>query len=284
MDIRRNDQNKLNPVIIDQIISKTEKLPWIRRLIEGYIELLNLCENDDEKKLVDRLLDNFIVLDTQKLADSLQKIKDHLVDTFDIKSNNTMFYAFSDNKTADGSQFVIQAFKNKFEFDEGWREKNFSNSLLEINNHNSKYTNIFLIDDFIGTGTTTHSKYTYAKKVLDEKKISYALLEVIAIAGMEFSKILLDSEKVPFYCSYFLKKGISEVYPPNEVAKNIAIMKDLESRLNQKRGKKYFPLGFGQSESLFAIEGINIPNNVFPVFWWPNGIDGLRKTIFKGLR
>ena len=60
------------------------------------------------------------------------------------------------------------------------------------------------------------------------------------------------------------------------------LIEEIESRfLNKKRYK----FGYEKSESLFVLENSNIPNNVFPVFWWPFNLEGERKriTIFKRL-
>lgn len=284
MDIRKNKESKLNPIEIQDILHRIERLPWVKNLIKEYIELLNLCENEEEKDLVNNLVDHFTVLDLHMLSSSLKDIKTKITSDYQITHLDTFFYAFSDNSKPDGSQLIIQAFKNKFLSQDGWSESNFSNNLLDINSHQNKYKNIFLVDDFIGTGNTAISKYRYAKSRLQVKGIKYKCLVVIAVAGMEFSKDLLEQDGIPYFCPYWLKKGISENYPIEEIENKKRIMIQIESRLDNRKGRAFFPFGFEQSEALFSIEEMNIPDNVFPVFWWPYGIEGLRETMFKGLR
>ena len=41
-------------------------------------------------------------------------------------------------------------------------------------------------------------------------------------------------------------------------------------------------LGYGNAESLFAIQGANPPNNNFPIFWWKRYADDKeRKTLLN---
>ena len=57
-----------------------------------------------------------------------------------------------------------------------------------------------------------------------------------------------------------------------------------------KMAKKYsLDIGSGnirykESESLFNLESYNVPNNVFPIFWWPQLKDNnYHKTLFRRL-
>lgn len=284
MDIRRNNTEKLDPDEIESIVLKVTQLSWVKNLLREYIELLNLCESSEEKDLINSLIDKFIVLDTQKLSVSLKDIKNKISEQYNINAKNTIFYAFADDSKPDGSQFIIQSFKNKFQVLDGWDESNFSNNLLNIKSHGSRFKKIFLIDDFIGTGNTTSSKYAFAIRELAKQSIQYDCLVVLSVACMEFTTSRLESEGIPFYSPYLIRKGITDNYSREEVEQKKKLMLQIESRLNKKNGKHFFPFGYEQSEALFSIEEINIPDNVFPVFWWPYGYDGLRNTMFKGLR
>jgi hypothetical protein len=284
MDIRKDAVPKLDPVAIDSILHKTEDLPWLKNLIREYVELINFCESDIEMELINELLNNFTILDLNALSRCLLSIKDILIRDYLINAKDTIFYAFSDDKKSDGSLFVLQAFKNKFNSYEGWEENNFTNSLLEINDHPKRFKKIFLIDDFIGTGNTTVSKYLYAKRKLESLAIDYQKLVVISIAGMGFSKKIVEDEGIIVICPNWLKKGISEGILPGKINAYKNAMLTLEARLDKRKGKHYFPFGYGECEALFSIETVNIPDNVFPIFWWPYKIDGYRNTMFKGLR
>ena len=78
-----------------------------------------------------------------------------------------------------------------------------------------------------------------------------------------------------------LKKGISDFYHEEDLEIKKNIMLTLESKLLKGRKSDYFPFGYKKSESLFSIESYNIPNNVFPIFWWEKTENGYRNTMFK---
>ena len=69
----------------------------------------------------------------------------------------------------------------------------------------------------------------------------------------------------------WLDKGISDYYG-NKVKETLDCMLNLEENLgNEFMGKKLsdVSLGYHKSEALFAIDNLTVPNNVFPIFWWP---------------
>ena len=82
-----------------------------------------------------------------------------------------------------------------------------------------------------------------------------------------------------------LNKGITEQLDGEEKSEAVKNMKSLEKKLGGRLNGKFFPtFGYERSESLYAIEPYNIPNNVFPIFWWPKYKNRkYRKTIFKRL-
>ena len=75
------------------------------------------------------------------------------------------------------------------------------------------------------------------------------------------------------FCGMELQKGITEAIPPAERNRATEAMLELESRILPPRRIPRQPddisynFGYGQSEALFWLEGGNVPNNVFPIFW-----------------
>ena len=103
---------------------------------------------------------------------------------------------------------------------------------------------------------------------------------MVALAVMDFAqKSIVDAnvEILPYFC---LRKGIDSI--PNEEERDNATnaMKALELKLDQTHLKRY-RFGFENSQSLFSLGDNNVPNNVFPIFWWPsNSKKQERNTIF----
>ena len=81
-----------------------------------------------------------------------------------------------------------------------------------------------------------------------------------------------------------MDRAISESFLPSEVEHKIQLMSYLESKLatiiNETELSNYH-LGYKQSEAIFCRKFKNIPNNVFPIFWWKRYADNSnRKTLF----
>ena len=87
------------------------------------------------------------------------------------------------------------------------------------------------------------------------------------------------------YSHIWLLKGISEMAPEDKKERYISEMLSLESKLSWKdKQHNLYSLGYKQSETLFSIESTNVPNNVFPIFWWKHLAYGNeRSTILRRL-
>ena len=81
-----------------------------------------------------------------------------------------------------------------------------------------------------------------------------------------------------------MHKGISGRYRKEELLKRIWSMRYLESQLGSESGEtklKDNSWGYGHAEALYCRQFGNIPNSVFPIFWWNKNIDGSeRKSVF----
>ena len=157
------------------------------------------------------------------------------------------------------------------------------NSLPVAANTLQNNYNIVLIDDFIGTGDTICKKVKYLLKTLHNRKIADYSIHIVSLAAMNFAKEPMDKLKIPYYSVHWLSKGISEKIDLAKRATAIKAMEDLEAKLKENvSGRKLQNFGYKRSESLFALESNNIPNNVFPIFWWTHLKDNTkRKTLFR---
>jgi hypothetical protein len=102
---------------------------------------------------------------------------------------------------------------------------------------------------------------------------------------MESSKEIFEKESDEFFCTAWLKRGISDYYQGTDQVNALRDMIRLEAELSQKYSGHTMPsLGYGKSEALYSLAGGNAPNNVFPVFWWPTNKKGLRReTLLRRL-
>ena len=81
-----------------------------------------------------------------------------------------------------------------------------------------------------------------------------------------------------------MHKGISGYYQKEDKLKRIWSMRYLESQLGSERGEtklKENSWGYGHAEALYCRQFGNIPNSVFPIFWWNRYYDGAkRESVF----
>ncbi|MBP6740850.1 MAG: hypothetical protein KA146_12710 [Leptospiraceae bacterium] len=262
---------------------------WLEEESESLFELWDLCDSSDKKDLIIDLLNKFTFLTSRDIHKLGNSIADYIVNYWKISNKRTKIVALSDDTKPDGSQYILQAIKNKFSDFDTWSENNFNNSLFTIGQVPYKLRNnqtIILIDDFIGTAKTVTRKYNWLLEKINERRRNGISIYLVSLAIMEEATDILNSLGLTFYSPLILKKGISGYYSGDVLENKINNMLDLESFLAPFYKREPLPsLGHGKSESIFSIEGLNVPNNVFPIFWWPLFKNKQkRKTILRRIR
>lgn len=284
LKVIERSKSKIDHVIFSQLNKLCMDYYWLQDESEALVELWNICD-DQERILIKDLLNNFVFINSRELKNIGKKVADHITNQWKLDHKKTWLVAVSDNQEADGSQMFLQCIKDKFVDYGKWKESNFYNNLGFVAKWTKKKFRLILLDDFIGTGNTIERKVNWLRTKFEENGIENIELFIVAIAIMNFAHEKLDSLNVKYFSPNSLKKGISERL--NGIEKDTAtkIMKDLEKKLGARWNGKFVPkFGYQKSESLYAIEPYNIPNNVFPIFWWPVYNDyKKRKTIFKRL-
>lgn len=269
-----------------ELFSLNVNYPWLQSESEGMIELWNFCDEQEQRQLVSSLIRQFEVVDSNKLKMYGEQVASIISDTWNANPVRTRIVAVSDESHADGSQSFLQSLKNKFSVHDGWSEGCFINDLREAVNVAKDDWTIVLLDDFIGTGRTIKRKVGWFLDELAKDGKHNVSVKAVAIAGMEESKNCLDELEVECFCPVWLRKGISDHFDGDALDYSTKSMQSLENKLGAKFKGMYLPrFGYGRSEALFCVEAYNVPNNVFPIFWWPVTKDNsARSTIFKRLR
>ena len=257
---------------------------WLITCDDGFMELWNSTGDDlNQKKLILYLIHKFLYVDSSKANEFCGKIVHQITEEWGLQpSNTTIAAAYNDSKLEDfrpdGSQLMVQKLKNRFPFH--WREFDFSSSLPKALYRLNSNDNLVICDDFVGTGLTIERKTEYAHKVIRERGLMNVKLYIVSFAAMQFSKTAIP---YPFYSCEWLLKGISETLTGDNLIIATKIMEDMERILNPKIGMQRLPkFGFKRSESLYNYENDNIPNNVFPIFWWKKYKDNkFRVPMFR---
>lgn len=276
-------EETINPTEFERLMRLHFQYDWLNVEKTALVELWNYC-NEDQKRLLEFLFTNFTYLKGADLNDAGIEIFQKISIDWGLTHENTKIVAICDDDKPDGSQSFLQSLKNKFS--RPWKEDNFFNSIGKGMYEAKDGDNLVVLDDFIGTGNTVVRKITALKKYLENKKVK-ASIYVVAVGGMEFSKEQLDTLGIVYHAKHWLSRGITELSPEDRLEQYTNSMVELEALLQKKVGNSQlskFNFGFGRSESLYAMEAYNVPNNVFPIFWWTKYKGGVeRSTIFRRL-
>lgn len=258
--------------------------PWLKyENPAGLEELWHVAgENSGDKELIEFLIDKFHYVDSSMLREACKSIVCQIESIWGLSPDNTIISALCDNAEPDGSQYLIQSLKNKFS--DAWKGKLYNSIVASIHKVN-KGANLVLIDDFIGTGSTVSRKAAWCLKKSRELGVDDLKIYVCSLAAMQSSYKVIESSAEDIYSVYWLKKGITEEAPKEKLAAYTKSMISLEDSLSWPDPvKKKYTFGYKQSEALFSLESINVPNNVFPIFWWKLGKETeSRPTIFRRL-
>lgn len=277
--------NRANNLFDAKDFAKLTKLnlefEWLTYKPEALYELWCLSDNNEQQNLIEHLIKNFSFIDGRKLYEASKTLSSQIESVWNLKPNNTFLIATSGDAKPDGSQSIIQNLKNKFSVN--WKESNFYSSLPVGANEILGNSNIVLVDDFIGTGDTISRKLKYLQSTIEKRDLQNITIQIISLAAMAFSKNVLDELGVEYYSVHWLQKGINELIEVDKRESATQSMEQLETKLqNCYHGRRLPNFGYKRSEALYALGDNNIPNNVFPIFWWPFYKGELeRKTLFR---
>jgi len=99
------------------------------------------------------------------------------------------------------------------------------------------------------------------------------------VACMEAARAEIDALGVQFFAGVFLRKGIAGYESGKALRRAYRDMLRLEARIKDDGTAEEFPFGFKRAEALVCLNvRNNVPNSVFPVFWWPRHSGGQKRT------
>lgn len=261
---------------------------WMREDLKkkAFFELMELCQDSEQQMLLCDLLDRFTYLTGRDVSYRLEGIANQIVNVWQLPEEKTQIVVTSHTDGADSSHSVIQNLK-PYLTRHKWSKCRLVSQLGRAERYLTEYPNVVIVDEFAGTGSTilnrvnTYTKRFTLKSEQANPKIDFNIY-VCLIACMRQGKELLESEGVKLHSELILSKGISDNYVGKDYKRAIKRMLKLESMLaNEYQDIPLPSLGYGRTESLYSAELGNIPNSVFPIFWWPALAAGtIRETLF----
>lgn len=269
-NLRPKDFSRLNRI-------QKEK-GWITYEGSEYVfeKFCQLLENldEDEKDLILELIERYTWIHVQQYLGRLKKLFDQIsqeeIDQLskiyffpivkeeeeDItKSGNSLLYNLKSLKP------MLPKFKDiEFKMIEKYNDL----ESLKVATKNCDYR-IFLVDDYMGSGTTFTSVIT---KVLQVNPTLKPIISILSIVSHRETIKILEDQGFKYYVTLITNKGISDFYDEPELSTNIKIMKGIEKILVSRRHS----FGFKKSEDLVTLQ--RTPNNTFPIFWEKHKIKG----------
>lgn len=264
----------------------TRRREWLFRKQSQLVELWQLCDTNDEKNLVLDLLGRFAYLTGANVEDACHQISKFVVDTWKCEPRKTLLTAVASDAEPDGSQSVLQFLKNCLTDSDGWKTERFYSQLPEALVHCKPGTNLILIEDFVGTGDKLTAAVAQVQEYFRANEIGNVNIYAVLVSAMRQAQPVLNELGIKYYCASWHNKGISDHYAGADLIAALKSIRAISKKLSLRHNGQFLnPLGYKKSESIVYIEPVSVPNNVFPIFWWPTLRSGKRRqTLFARQR
>lgn len=264
----------------------TQKRQWLQPRDEAISELLHLSEDNDQLMLLLSLLERISYVDGAGREQVLRGFEKQVLDVWKIEPAGTKIVALGDGKgeESDSAEAVLWMLKDAWADGDCWRPNQFISSLPAAANALVKNGDVIVfVDEFVGSGKQSCDRIKWFKGKLKERSIAVTGLYFCAIARSTATTEDPSDYLDGYFCALDIPKGISEFYAGGQLIEARTAMKKLEEMLLAKKGGTQLPsFGRGECKALYAMEGGNTPNNVFPIFWWKWLADGIqRRTVLR---
>jgi hypothetical protein len=279
---------KLTKYHLNTLIDLLEKQSWLLKKRSELLNLLSFCSNVSEQYIIIELLYRFKYLTDEDLRIYLNNLIHQIFNVWKYPQDQTQIVAFSNSKDPDSSESILWKLKPLLA-EKNIRDVKLINALGKSVALIEKYPYIILIDEFSGTGLTVINRYKQLFNAINdyvrqkELTVDKFYMKITTIAAMSEAIKNIESNSIDIYSPLVLKKGISDNFTGKKLNDANITMNTLELKIKPKDDHGDFPsYGKGKAEALYAQELGNIPNSVFPIFWWPTISNGKsRKTLFN---
>ena len=216
--------------------------------------------------LIRRLLERFTFLSVDQYEQFILEMASYINETFDLGS--TLLCATTADRNKDSAQRVLYDLVSTLAGIGCYKVRNVNRYDAAVSENNIDC--LLLVDEFIGTGQSFVGRVRTLRERFKQKGKPLPAIHGIALAGMNQGLRNIASEFSSLNVCLALKKGIEDYAVAEARNGEYSIMNDLESALSMIfEGESLPPLGYSASEALYSRHGGSCPNNVFPVFWWP---------------
>ena len=248
-------------------------------LLELLMEEAHATAGEDGSDLVARLIERFAYVTRDEYDDLISDISQYIAEHFDLE--RTAICATTADRNKDSAQLILYDLTTSFA-QLGFFKVRALNRYDAIIREPASYDDVILVDEFIGTGRTMMGRVTRIGQLFRDKGIVAPSIHAIALAGMTRTLQSIRHNFESLNVCLPLQMGIAQLAEPGHVSHEYRIMSCLEDTLAPVSNDEKLPrLGYGQSEALFSRNRGSCPNNVFPIFWWPELLGGRpRQPLF----
>lgn len=274
-------EKEIKSELVDLYVSQV----WLMDKQDAVNELVALAKTRKSIDLLFHLLRMFRYLDSRTEQLLLEEMARYIVNIPGACEANTQITALAFDDSSDSSQKVLDKIKMPL-YELGWSKYREVNKIgRAVKAYKDGFTNIVLVDEFIGSGQTLMGRIDYLSKQISNLKDVHVCYMVGIKAAIQAIKTSYPT--LGMFCALEIKKGISEYFANEELVEAIIQMRDLESSLAEiinEHNLRDYSFGFNRAEALYSLEGCNgnTPNSVFPLFWWNYDTENnKRKTLLR---
>lgn len=241
--------------------------PWLIDRAHAFDFLQKECSSDVESELIFELLERFDYLDNPELTVGFQSMADQILNNWSPDPKKTIICPPKVDSGADSGPSVVQTLKSIFA-----KKKIYGIELIitinKLKDHAKQRDNVIIVDDFSGTGKTILNKLKTIRE-LQAYKENPPKIFVCLLASAKMARNAIEPHVDGYYSWREYDRGITDYYSEPKLSEYKKAMEEIEARFNPEiRGEKMPNFGYGCTEVLMGWES-NLPNSVFPVFWWP---------------
>ena len=267
------------------IFNLSKKQPWLDDAENALNSLLfDECQSDEERKLILELIERFTYIEDDNFRKYLKLMALDIKQIPQLDVVSSQIVGLAGDSNSDSSQYIVYGLKSilgkenclikKFEV-------NFQKAFGNFKKDN--YSTIILVDEFIGTGQTVLGRINRIKAQFNASHIDENCYKIYvkSLVSTEQGLKFLKQNKIDVTTQILLKKGIDDYYTNSEAELLKKRMIDLENRClsSNYQGKDMPSLGYGQTQALYYRQDINVPNNVFPIFWWKKSANANDRNV-----
>ncbi|WP_051880741.1 phosphoribosyltransferase-like protein [Buttiauxella noackiae] len=262
----------MNRNVFKIMFSLTSKQPWLDGK-EDILEhlLFEECQKDETRELLIDLIQRFEFLDNDRYLYLMRQIALEIVTEPNLYEQSTLITAMSIGNDADSGQAIIYSLKALLQEQQWINHKSINDAMqsLKTFKRNAPLRDIIIVDEFVGSGKTVIGRVRTIKEQFKDANITDYTIRVKTLAATEKGISNITSEGIEISSQVVIKKGISDYYEKDVAQIKIDQMLELECLLSRSYNGRELPtLGYGEAEALYYRKDINLPNSVFPIFWW----------------